>query len=283
MAKNRQVVVGELGQALQAYQRSTQAFDDEVGRVLGLNPVDLRCLDWLTEGPMSATRLAEATGLSAAATTSMIDRLERKGLVRRRKHETDRRQVIVEMTEDGQARTWAMYGPLVEAGMPLLDKFDTAELKAMRDHLVAIRRITDAARDRSAGRTARPTDRRWPVARVYDSPASSEAALDTLLDLLTEAVAANGDKTALSLRLDDGTTTRWSYRELERRSLAAAWRLRALGLMPGDRLLTWSPSTPPCRRPTSARCAPASSSCRWTCACRARRSKASSRPPAPAI
>ena len=68
--------------------------------------------------------------------------------------------------------------------------------------------------------------------------------LETLLDLLEEAVAANGDKTALSLRLDDGSTTRWSYRELERRSRQAAWRLHALGLEPGDRLLTWSPSTP---------------------------------------
>jgi len=48
----------------------------------------------------------------------------------------------------------------------------------------------------------------------------------------------------LSLRQDDGTTQHWSYRDLDRRSLAAAWRLRALGLMPGDRLLTWSPSTP---------------------------------------
>ncbi|MFL5683566.1 MAG: AMP-binding protein [Chloroflexota bacterium] len=61
---------------------------------------------------------------------------------------------------------------------------------------------------------------------------------------MAEAVATNGDKIALSLRLDDGTTTRWSYRELDGRSRAAAWRLRALGLQPGDRLLTWSPSTP---------------------------------------
>jgi len=66
----------------------------------------------------------------------------------------------------------------------------------------------------------------------------------TLLDLLADAVAKNGDKTALSLRLDDGSTTTWSYRELDRRSRVAAWRLRALGLEPGDRLLTWSPSTP---------------------------------------
>ena len=53
-----------------------------------------------------------------------------------------------------------------------------------------------------------------------------------------------GDKNALSLRLDDGSTTTWSYLELDRRSRVAAWRLKALGLAPGDRLLTWSPSTP---------------------------------------
>jgi long-chain acyl-CoA synthetase len=68
--------------------------------------------------------------------------------------------------------------------------------------------------------------------------------MPTLLDLLAEAVARYGERTALSLRHDDGTTTTWSYRELDRRSRIAAWRLRALGLQPGDRLLTWSPSTP---------------------------------------
>jgi long-chain acyl-CoA synthetase len=77
-----------------------------------------------------------------------------------------------------------------------------------------------------------------------DPPHRRPRPLPTLLDLLDEAVAANGDKTALSLRLDDGTTTTWSYRELERRSRIAAWRLAALGLNRGDRLLTWSPSTP---------------------------------------
>lgn len=68
--------------------------------------------------------------------------------------------------------------------------------------------------------------------------------MPTLLDLLDEAVARYGESTALSLRHDDGSTTRWSYGELDRRSRIAACRLRALGLQPGDRLLTWSPSTP---------------------------------------
>ncbi len=66
----------------------------------------------------------------------------------------------------------------------------------------------------------------------------------TLVGLLESAVARYGDRPALGLRNDDGTTTWWTYRELDRRSRLAAWRLRSRGLRPGDRLLTWSPSAP---------------------------------------
>jgi long-chain acyl-CoA synthetase len=68
--------------------------------------------------------------------------------------------------------------------------------------------------------------------------------VETLLDLLEASVTRFGDRNAMGLRSDDGTVWHWSFRELDRRSRLAAWRLRALGLAPGDRLLTWSPSTP---------------------------------------
>jgi long-chain acyl-CoA synthetase len=66
----------------------------------------------------------------------------------------------------------------------------------------------------------------------------------TLLDLLDDAVRRFGARHALSVRHDDGSTTAWTYRDLDRRARIAAWRLRALDLEPGDRILTWSPSTP---------------------------------------
>ncbi len=66
----------------------------------------------------------------------------------------------------------------------------------------------------------------------------------TLVDVLESAAARFGDRPAVSMQADDGTMTRWSYRELERRSRLAAWRIRAMGLAPGDRILTWSPSAP---------------------------------------
>jgi long-chain acyl-CoA synthetase len=68
--------------------------------------------------------------------------------------------------------------------------------------------------------------------------------VETLLDVLDDSVAKYGDRPALSLRRDDGSSESWSFRELDRRSRAVAWRLRAAGLAAGDRMLTWSPSTP---------------------------------------
>jgi long-chain acyl-CoA synthetase len=68
--------------------------------------------------------------------------------------------------------------------------------------------------------------------------------MQSLLDLLDDAAGRYHDRPALGLRRDDGSAERWSFAELTRRSKLVAWRLRGLGLRPGDRILTWSPSTP---------------------------------------
>ena len=199
---------------------------------------------------MSASRLAEATGLSAAATTSMIDRLERKGFVRRRKHETDRRQVLVEMTEDGQARTWAIVRP-------------AGRSRACRSWPVRHRRARGDARPphrdprahrRRARAYARPTS---PTAGTRRCTIARDGSLH-LLDLLDEAVAAYGDKTALSLRLDDGSTTTGptaSSTAAPARGMATA-RARARAGRPAADLVAVDARA--ARRPTSGRCGPAS-------------------------
>lgn len=151
MTRNRQAIIAELGTAMQAYQRSNAEFDDEVGRLLDLNPTDLRCLDWLVGGRMTAGELSRATGLSSAATTSMIDRLERKGFVRRVRQADDRRQVLVELTEDGTARVWRLYGPLVEEGARLFERFTRAELETMLDLVKRMQALAVEHRDALRG------------------------------------------------------------------------------------------------------------------------------------
>jgi DNA-binding MarR family transcriptional regulator len=50
---------------------------------------------------LSPTRLARGLMLSSAGVTSRIDRLERRGLVRRLPDPNDRRGVIIELTDEG--------------------------------------------------------------------------------------------------------------------------------------------------------------------------------------
>ncbi len=67
----------------------------------------------------------------------------------------------------------------------------------------------------------------------------------SLVEILDDAATRwPADRHMYGLRLDSGMAMTWSAREMQQRSLHAAWRLRAAGLGEGDRLLTWSPSTP---------------------------------------
>jgi len=67
----------------------------------------------------------------------------------------------------------------------------------------------------------------------------------SLVELLDDAVTRwPSDRHMWAMRTDEGIALAWTAAEMQRRSMLAAWRLRALGLEPGDRLLTWSPSTP---------------------------------------
>ncbi|MBW8746383.1 MAG: MarR family transcriptional regulator [Acidobacteria bacterium] len=79
----------------------TFAEDSIVGTGLGLS--DFIVLEMLLhKGPLSMTQIAEKARLANASTTAAIDRLERRNLVRRGFHATDRRVRVVELTDEGE-------------------------------------------------------------------------------------------------------------------------------------------------------------------------------------
>ncbi|HSS62295.1 MAG TPA: MarR family transcriptional regulator [Candidatus Limnocylindrales bacterium] len=55
----------------------------------------------LRAGPQTAGRLGELSGLSAASISRLVDRLERRELVSRRRDTEDRRVVEVQLTPEG--------------------------------------------------------------------------------------------------------------------------------------------------------------------------------------
>lgn len=79
-----------------------QAYDRRL-EPLGLHLSQASLLSYVGEvGSQPQTRIAERLGLGRAATGSMIDALEARGLVRRRPDPDDRRVWLVEITPDGK-------------------------------------------------------------------------------------------------------------------------------------------------------------------------------------
>ena len=66
-----------------------------------LTLVQAQTLKLLRAAPLSTSKLATALGISAPAVTQLTDRLGRKNLIERRTVKTDRRAVIVALTEKG--------------------------------------------------------------------------------------------------------------------------------------------------------------------------------------
>ena len=66
-----------------------------------LTLVQAQALKLLRSTPLPASKLAAALGISAPAMTQLTDRLGRKNLIERRTVQTDRRAVMVALTEKG--------------------------------------------------------------------------------------------------------------------------------------------------------------------------------------
>jgi DNA-binding MarR family transcriptional regulator len=126
--ENRETLVTTVGTAIQEYQRGVDAIDAAVAARLGINRTDLRALGVLSGGPRPAGELAAQVGLSAAAMTTALDRLERKGLVRRSRAAADRRKVFVELTEEARLIRREAMGPVVEEGVQLLAPYSNDDL-----------------------------------------------------------------------------------------------------------------------------------------------------------
>ena len=98
----------------------------------GLNRGEVGALSALRiAGPphrLSPTRLGRGLMLSSAGVTSRIDRLERRGFVRRLPDPDDRRGVIVELTDQGLEVVDAAVAALAISDRQLLERLDAVEI-----------------------------------------------------------------------------------------------------------------------------------------------------------
>jgi DNA-binding MarR family transcriptional regulator len=142
-------LIAEVGLEIRRHQNAQDAFDDAACAFLGINRTDGRCLDILDQhGRMTAGALARESRLSSGAVTTLLDRLERVGYVRRVRDTTDRRRVLVELTDLARARAWEIWGPVAADAGEGFARLDDEQLRFIRDFLRDGREFLDRHRER---------------------------------------------------------------------------------------------------------------------------------------
>ncbi|MBO4222478.1 MarR family transcriptional regulator [Bradyrhizobium neotropicale] len=130
--KPRAALMQELEEAMRRSSAQGVLYGQAVANVAGISGSDLECLDFLNlEGRVTAGRLAEVTGLTTGAITGVVDRLEKAGLVRRERDETDRRKVYIVTVPENAARIGRYYVPMQEAMHRLWSTYSEAELQLL--------------------------------------------------------------------------------------------------------------------------------------------------------
>lgn len=110
----------------------TVMFHSAVAAKQGLSATESKTLDLLQRfGPLTAKDLAERTGLAPASVTGLVDRLEGKGFVRRVKHPTDKRRVVVELNQEKIAELAVFFDDWARDVVEACEEFSTDELETV--------------------------------------------------------------------------------------------------------------------------------------------------------
>lgn len=120
----------------QQYAYTSIQMHEAVARKAGLTGTDHKYLGFLMEkGQMTAGELSTLTGLTTGAVTGLIDRFEKKKLVKRRYAKDDRRKVIIEPnTENIMTLLVPLYKEFRQKSALLLASFSGNELKVIETY-----------------------------------------------------------------------------------------------------------------------------------------------------
>ncbi|GAA5162048.1 MULTISPECIES: MarR family winged helix-turn-helix transcriptional regulator [Amycolatopsis] len=153
MSSEREELVARLIDASRALSTETVMFHTAIAERQGLSAVETKAMDYLARfGPLTPKQLSERSGLAPASVTALIDRLERKGTVKRTPHPRDRRRLLVELNPEYARSIAPLWDHLIQQVRELCATYSDEQLALVADFTVEAARITHEA-------AARLTDR----------------------------------------------------------------------------------------------------------------------------
>jgi DNA-binding MarR family transcriptional regulator len=133
--------------AVRDYNFSNVLLRNTIVEKLGVNITDWECLGLLLQkGVSTPTELAKHTGLTSGATTAMLDRLERSGIIERRRNPDDRRGTLIVVVKEKAADLTSLFASVRRAQEQLLSSYTTKELEFLSDFINKLAKVLDQER-----------------------------------------------------------------------------------------------------------------------------------------
>jgi DNA-binding MarR family transcriptional regulator len=135
--------------AVRDYGVNLTLFRNAMSEWAGLNTTDMECLRLLfTKGIAAPTELARHTGLTSGATTAMLDRLEKAGLIERRSNPDDRRGTLITPTKSSAEKVASWFESARKAQDKLMSGYSESELEVIADVFERFAKLWDQEREK---------------------------------------------------------------------------------------------------------------------------------------
>lgn len=153
MEEPRSGQVGErIVRQLQEFAIASDRFVDATGGRNEMHRTDLHALHlmmrlWQADEPPTASELGASLGLTPAAVTALVDRLEGSGHALRQRSDRDRRRVWIVATDKARRDGARMFRPMAEALGDVVGDYDEREQRLLSEFLD---RVTAVVREFTA-------------------------------------------------------------------------------------------------------------------------------------
>ena len=133
--------------AVRDYGVQLTLFRNAMSEWAGLNVTDMECLRLLfLKGTATPTELARHTGLTSGATTAMLDRLEKAGLIERQPNPNDRRGSLIAPAESSSEKAASWFESARKAQDELISSYSESELEIVADVFERFTKLWDDER-----------------------------------------------------------------------------------------------------------------------------------------
>jgi len=133
--------------AVRDYGVNLTQFRNAMSEWAGLNVTDMECLRLLFfKGVASPSELSKSTGLTSGATTAMLDRLEKAGLIERRPNPNDRRGSLIAPAPSSAEKAASWFASARKAQDELISSYSESELEIVADAFERFAKLWDDER-----------------------------------------------------------------------------------------------------------------------------------------